>query len=136
MNISQLFACAVAAAPAEPAVGTVVATGLILVFSVLILLYGLIVLQGKIFTAIDNKKKGNNAKSSEVAAPASTKSAPVASAAHIESGISNEVIAAISAAISAMDGGKYTIRSLTRASGNTQRNAWGKAGVIAYTEPF
>ncbi|MEG0339584.1 MAG: OadG family transporter subunit, partial [Oscillospiraceae bacterium] len=112
------------------------ATGLILVFSVLILLYGLIVLQGKIFTAIDNKKKGSNTKNSEVTAPASTKSAPVTSAAHIESGIPNEVIAAITAAISAMDGGKYTIRSLTRASGNTQRNAWGKAGVIAYTEPF
>ncbi|MEG2833737.1 MAG: OadG family transporter subunit [Ruthenibacterium sp.] len=141
MELSQLFtvAGAIKMAEGEPAVGTVVATGLIIVFSVLILLYLLISLEGIIFRSIDNKKKGIVSTPKKEAAPVAKASAAVAKASTapiIEKGIPGEVIAAIAAAISAMEGGnnRYTIRSLTRAK--TGRSAWGVAGVSSYTEPF
>lgn len=128
----------------EPSVGVVVATGLILVFGVLVLLYLLISLEGIIFSAIDQKKRGTPAKKS---APAPKKEpapvpapAPVAKSAAkapaVQEGIPGEVIAAISAALACMEGGAgYTLRSVKRikASG---RSAWGQAGINAYTEPF
>ena len=123
MGISQFLTVAAntASGNPEPSVGVVVATGLILVFGVLVLLYLLITLEGIIFTSVDRKKKG---------APA-PKKAPV-----VEAGIPGEVVAAIAAAVACMDGGeRYTLRSVkrTRVSG---RSAWGQAGVVAYTEPF
>ncbi|MEG2672785.1 MAG: OadG family transporter subunit [Ruthenibacterium sp.] len=141
MDLSQLFtvAGAIKMAEGEPAVGTVVATGLIIVFSVLILLYLLISLEGIIFRSIDNKKKGIvSATPKKEAASVQKASAPIAKAAAapiVEKGIPGEVVAAIAAAISAMEGnGRYTIRTLTRAK--TGRSAWGSAGVSSYTDPF
>ena len=126
MGISQFLTVAAntASGNPEPSVGVVVATGLILVFGVLVLLYLLITLEGIIFTSVDRRKKGAPVKA---AAP----KAPV-----VEAGIPGEVVAAIAAAIACMDGGEhYTLRSVkrTRVSG---RSAWGQAGVVAYTEPF
>ena len=122
MGISQFLTVAAntASGNPEPSVGVVVATGLILVFGVLVLLYLLITLEGIIFTSVDRKKKG----------------APAPKAPVVEAGIPGEVVAAIAAAIACMDGGEhYTLRSVkrTRVSG---RSAWGQAGVVAYTEPF
>lgn len=128
----------------EPSVGVVVATGLILVFGVLVLLYLLISLEGIIFSAIDQKKRGTPAKKSVSApkkepAPAPAPASVVKSAAKapaVQEGIPGEVIAAISAALACMEGGTgYTLRSVKRmkASG---RSAWGQAGISAYTEPF
>ena len=130
MGISQFLTVAAntASGNPEPSVGVVVATGLILVFGVLVLLYLLITLEGIIFTSVDRKKKGAPAPKKE-AAPAPK--APV-----VEAGIPGEVVAAIAAAVACMDGGeRYTLRSVkrTRVSG---RSAWGQAGVVAYTEPF
>ena len=126
MGISQFLTVAAntASGNPEPSVGVVVATGLILVFGVLVLLYLLITLEGIIFTSVDRRKKGAPAPKKE-AAPAPVKA-----------GIPGEVVAAIAAAIACMDGGEhYTLRSVkrTRVSG---RSAWGQAGVVAYTEPF
>ena len=123
----------------EPAVGTVVITGISIVFGVLVLLYLLITLEGVIFTAIDNKKKGikpeKKAPVATVKPAQSAAPAPVAKAAVIEQGISGEIIAAISAAVAAMEGGsRYTIRSLSRVKQG--RSAWGGAGVASNTEPF
>lgn len=145
MGISNLLAVAattVSGKP-EPSVGVVVATGLILVFGVLILLYLLITLEGIIFSAVDQKKKGTPAQKKDppvkketapVPAPAVKKLAAKAPA--VEHGISGEVIAAISAAIACMDGGAgYTLRSVKRVKASG-RSAWGQAGVSAYTEPF
>lgn len=128
MGISQFLTVAAntASGNPEPSVGVVVATGLILVFGVLVLLYLLITLEGIIFTSVDRRKKGAPAPKKE-AAP----KAPV-----VEAGIPGEVVAAIAAAVACMDGGEhYTLRSVkrTRVSG---RSAWGQAGVVAYTEPF
>lgn len=126
----------------EPSVGVVVATGLILVFGVLVLLYLLISLEGVVFSAIDQKKKGTPVQKSAPApkkkpAPASSpvvKSAAKAPA--VQEGIPGEVIAAISAALACMEGGTgYTLRSVKRVKASG-RSAWGQAGINAYTEPF
>ena len=135
MGISQFLTVAAntASGNPEPSVGVVVATGLILVFGVLVLLYLLITLEGIIFTSVDRRKKGAPAPKKE-AAPAPVKAA-APKAPVVEAGIPGEVVAAI-AAIACMDGGEhYTLRSVkrTRVSG---RSAWGQAGVVAYTEPF
>ena len=134
MGISQFLTVAAntASGNPEPSVGVVVATGLILVFGVLVLLYLLITLEGIIFTSVDRRKKGAPAPKKDAApAPVTAPKAPV-----VEAGIPGEVVAAIAAAIACMDGGEhYTLRSVkrTRVSG---RSAWGQAGVVAYTEPF
>ena len=136
MGISQFLTVAAntASGNPEPSVGVVVATGLILVFGVLVLLYLLITLEGIIFTSVDRKKKGAPAPKKE-AAPAPVKAA-APKAPVVETGQARGVAAAIAAAIACMDGGEhYTLRSVkrTRVSG---RSAWGQAGVVAYTEPF
>ncbi|MEG0769122.1 MAG: OadG family transporter subunit [Ruthenibacterium sp.] len=136
MSISQ---CVIAAAAAvkEPSIGVVVATGLTIVFVVLILLYLLIVVEGLIFQSIDNKKNGvkpePKAKKADkpAAGTANVQTVPPA----VQKGIPGEVIAAISAALSCMmGGGKYTIRSVTRAKQG--RSAWSSAASASYTEPF
>ena len=137
MSISGCFALAAAQASTEPSIGVVVATGITIVFGVLLLLYFLISLEGVIFTKIDNKKKG--IKPAQKEAPKAdnsfAKARASAAPANVEKGIPAEVVAAISAAIAAMEGGTgYAIRSLTRAKKG--RSAWGGAGVSSYTEPF
>ena len=74
MGISQFLTVAAntASGNPEPSVGVVVATGLILVFGVLVLLYLLITLEGIIFTSVDRRKKGAPAPKKE-AAPAPVK---------------------------------------------------------------
>ena len=144
MGISKFLTVAAATVSGnpEPSVGVVVATGLILVFGVLVLLYLLITLEGIIFSAIDRKKKGTPAQKS---APAPKKEpapapAPVAKSAAkapaVQEGIPGEVIAAISAALACMEGGAgFTLRSVKRVKASG-RSAWGQAGINSYTEPF
>lgn len=132
MSISQ-FAVAAAAAATEPSIGVVVATGLVIVFSVLVLLYLLITVEGVIFKSIDSKKK--DAKPADKPA---TPPAPIARAQApapvVQKGIPGEVVAAITAAIACMEGGKFAIRSVSRAKAG--RGAWGNAASAGYTEPF
>lgn len=147
MGISKFLTVAAAAVSGnpEPSVGVVVATGLILVFGVLVLLYLLISLEGIVFSAIDQKKKGTPAQKSAPApkkkpAPAPAPAPVVKSAAAqkpaVQEGIPGEVIAAISAALACMEGGAgYTLRSVKRVKASG-RSAWGQAGINAYTEPF
>ena len=147
MGISKFFTVAATTVSGnpEPSVGVVVATGLILVFGVLVLLYLLITLEGIIFSAIDQKKKGTPAKKSAPAPAPKKESAPapvpaVKSAATkkpaVQEGIPSEVIAAISAALACMEGGAgYTLRSVKRVKASG-RSAWGQAGISAYTETF
>lgn len=137
----------------EPSIGTVVMTGVSLVFLILVALAVIITCQGKIFDTIaDNKKKKAEAeKAAKVAAMASAAPAPAAPAPapaapapaakaapaveeepEIEAGIPQEVIAAIVAALACMGGGKYKLRALRKA----ERSRWGTAGVISDTEPF
>lgn len=118
----------------DPSMMVVVVTGLVLVFAILVLLYALLTLEGKLFVNLDKKraeKKTEN--TAEINTPVNP--APVLPVApQIEAGIPPEVVAAIAAAVASIEGGKYTLRAV-----NTQqrgRGQWGLAGVISYTEPF
>lgn len=139
MGVSKfLVAATTVSGNPEPSVGIVVATGLIIVFGVLVLLYLIISLEGIVFSAIENRKKGAPAKSQEAApAPAAVKAAPApAKAPSVEAGIPAEVVAVIAAAVASMEsGGQYALRSVRRVK-TPGRSAWGQAGVNAYTEPF
>lgn len=130
----------------EPSIGTVVVTGVSLVFLILVALSIIITCQGKIFDfiAANKKKKAEAEKAAKMAemaaAPTPTPApAPVVEAAPveepapiIEEGIPQEVIAAIAAALMCMGGGKYKLRALRKA----ERSRWSTAGVVSDTEPF
>ena len=114
---------------------TVILTGLIVVFSVLILLTFLIWLFGKIVTAFTSgsKKKSKPAKVTEpAAAPQAAKTAPA------NGGISNEILAVIAAAVAGLsdeEGGKrYVVRGVKRSSSG--RPVWSTAGLLENTRPF
>ena len=118
----------------EPSILTVVVTGLVLVFCILILLYFIISMQGRIFQSIENKKQASNQKAKVSPVKASPAPAAPAPAPVVEAGISGEVVAAISAAVTAVAEGPVAVRSITRAGG--RKNGWGLAAVYSYTQPF
>lgn len=113
----------------------VILTGLVVVFVVLLLLIGII----KIYSAIVQKvlDTGNKKKTKEkiegdiVSSVPSITPTPV-----VQDGISEEVIAVISAAVATMYGSsaKPKIKSIKKSS--TGRSAWANAGVIENTRPF
>ncbi|MCI8496709.1 MAG: OadG family protein [Clostridiales bacterium] len=114
---------------------TVILTGLLVVFSVLILLTCLIWLFGKIVTAITggSKKKSEPVKATDspVASKAAVQSAPA------NSGISNEILAVIAAAVASLSdetGRQYAVRGVKRASSG--RPVWSAAGLLENTRPF
>ncbi len=120
-----------AAAKAEPTVGVVVLTGVVLVFFILVLIMFLIQAQGKLFQAIEQKKskKQTNAK----ADPAPIKqSAPI-----VQEGISPEVVAVIGAAVAAM-APNYKIQKIepAKSTSKAQKSQWAQAGVMENTTPF
>lgn len=63
MSLYMLAASKLSEVTDHSDIGVVVATGLILVFAVLILLYLIITLEGIIFSSLDKKKKGQPPKS-------------------------------------------------------------------------
>ena len=102
-------------------------TGMVVVFAALIFLTFCIWLS---FT----KPKQPAAPKTEAkpAAPAPKAPAPVANA---TAGIPGEVVAAISAAVASMMGGKpFAVRSIKRKK--QTRPAWGAAGIVENTRPF
>jgi Na+-transporting methylmalonyl-CoA/oxaloacetate decarboxylase gamma subunit len=132
-------------------VWTVVLSGILIVFAVLVILITVVWIYGKIFTAINNRKsrKGdgsaeggnssavtsgstNNGNSNANAIAASETGNVVSQA---QTGIPGSVIAAISAAVAAFTGGKGVVTGITRkkATSNTRRRAteWGRAGTVA-----
>ena len=109
----------------------VMLTGIVLVFAILVLLMFIITIEGKIFDRMNDKKKGQSAKTAKPAAPQAPAASNAAPAPAVEKGISAEIVAVIAAAISAMSGGKYTLRAVRRASNN-----WGRAGTDDVTAPF
>ena len=129
-------------------VTAVVLTGISVVFAGLIILIVLVMLYGKIFESI-NKSKAAKAEAEKAAKAANEKKAepapkPVpkaAPAANIESGIEEETVAVIMAAISAYgaaSGKKLRVAGIKRA-GSSQGgsvNAWSQAGRAELTRPF
>ncbi len=132
MNISRLLTASLSL-QAEPEVGTVVFTGITIVFFVLLLLFVVITIQGVIFKNMEKTKKSISTE--QPLQPMVENNANIAKAPVIEAGISSEVIAAITAAVTCFEGaGNFTIKSVKRAK--QSQNAWGNAAAISYTQPF
>lgn len=111
---------------------TVILTGLIVVFAVLILLTFLIWLFGKIVSSFtnDSKKKAEPAKTSE-------KPVTVVKSGTVSGGISNEILAVIAAAVASLseeEGKRYVVRGVKRVSSG--RPVWSTAGLLENTRPF
>lgn len=119
----------------------VVLTGFVVVFAMLILLIFII----KIYSAIvqkaqsagSNSKKGKKKKDEKPAEKPAAAPAPVVTASAATDGISDEVVAVISAAVATMYGSseKARIKSIKKSS-DGGRSAWAKAGVLDNTRPF
>lgn len=120
-------------------------TGLAVVFLGLLILIVYLLLSGKVFVAIGNR--GKSAKKSE-AKPAASAPAPKPAAkatvpkAAPSAPVEDEdeiaaVIAAVIAAMSAVDGKNYAVRSVkpVRRAGSC-RSAWAQAGMSDVTAPF
>lgn len=115
--------------------GSVVLTGLVVVFIALILLVLFVSLFGKVFTAAEKSKKN---KLPEKTSPAPTISAQVVP--EVEDGISDEVVAVITAAVSALNensnGITYSVKAIKKAGNSNSRMAWSNAGIMENSRPF
>lgn len=114
----------------------VVVTGLVVVFLGLVLLILFVWLMGKIFGQInkakENKKKAAAPASEKTEAKAAAPDAPV-----VEDGISDEVVAVITAAVAAVMGTGCTVKSVKKAAAKTlRRTAWGAQGISESTRAF
>ena len=112
---------------------TILVTGLIVVFLVLIVLTAIIKGYGTAIFNIANKEE----KTREEPVVAARTAAPVTQAVlHVEAGIPGEVVAAIAAAVYSLDGmSGSAIHSIRRAR-KASRSAWGMAGIMENTRPF
>lgn len=120
-------------------VAAVVVTGLTVVFACLIILVLFLYLMGAVF----NKTKKSKAQSGSDSAVKNTPAAKVeltkiSDAAVLPvNGISEEIVAAISAAIAMIgesSGKKLLIKSISKSG--ARRNSWAQAGRIDNTRPF
>ena len=118
--------------------GMTVLTGLVVVFSVLVLLTFIFWLFGKVMSGASGRKAPAAPTVKEQPAPRAVKpAAPVPAAPpSVEPGISEEVVAVIAAAVAAMsgDGKTYALRSVRVARGS--RPVWAAAGLAENTRPF
>ena len=115
----------------------VILTGFVVVFSVLLLLIGIIKLYSAIVSKLqsggESRKKKDAAQKKKVVSVSRTVAAPEPQA---EDGIPEEVVAVIAAAVMSLYAGasKPRIKSIKKAGGS--RSAWANAGVIDNTRPF
>lgn len=118
-------------------VGSVVLSGLAIVFLGLILLIFFVWLLDKVFKAVNGERKKKEAP----AAKEAPKPAPVQQSKPVpavEDGIGDEVVAVIAAAVAAMgaeSGRNFRLNSIKRSSGS-RRGAWGNAGAAENTRVF
>lgn len=124
---------------------TVIVAGLGIVLSTLALLIVVFYAFGKIMDESQKaakKKAAKKLKNDMTADLLKVESAPVKSVApapqpKVEAGINEEVVAAISAAVYAMEGSGATIRTIARKqSPIKERNPWAQAAIIDNTRPF
>lgn len=118
---------------------TVILTGFVVVFAVLILLILIIAGYGKIVSTAQNKAKAKKEAKAAEAAKATEKStpapAPVQKVAP-SNGLTDEIVAVIAAAVDSTYGvGNAKIKSIKK-SPSSGRPAWGQAGVMNNTRPF
>ncbi|MFZ2539422.1 MAG: OadG family transporter subunit [Oscillospiraceae bacterium] len=119
----------------------VVIVGLVVVFAVLLILVVLCELMGNTFKNIDKNKKAKlDAKTNETKEDKATSNSVIKAVANatpvVESGITDDVVAAISAAIACImgSGNKFAVKSINRVKGS--RPAWNMAGIAENTRPF
>lgn len=120
----------------------VILTGFVVVFSVLIILILIIKLYSTIVQKAQQsgkKKKEKIAVKEDVSSVATPKAAPVSTASpdvSVQDGVTEEVVAVISAAVATMYGssGKARIKSIKKL--DTGRCAWANAGILDNTRPF
>ena len=124
---------------------TLVSTSIVLVFSLLVVLCLIIMLEGRFF----DRASGKAAEPAPAAAPA-PKAAPAAPAAPApaakapaapvpaDGAVPGEVVAAIAAAVSVLLGEGAVVRGIRRvpASAASRRGAWGDAAARELTTPF
>lgn len=112
---------------------TILLTGLVVVFAVLIFLILIINIYGNIIYKVTQKRHKAKEEATLAAAPAP---APEPAPIEVEEGIPGEVVAAISAAVYMTYGASTpAIRSVKRAAVNP-RSLWGEAGRLENTRPF
>ena len=122
--------------------GKVILTGFVVVFAVLLLLIMIIKLYSTIVQKAQQsgKKKKEKLKIEETKTSAPTPVvAPVSatpSAPSVQDGVTDEVVAVISAAVATIYGssGKAKIKSIKKS--NSGRSAWANAGILDNTRPF
>ena len=121
-----------------PETWATVLTGFVVVFLALILLVIIFWAFGKV---MDNLTKNSKpaAPAADLAPPVRTVPAPKKAVEFAADGVSDDVIAAITGAISAIlaeegDGKTYVVRSVKRV--RKSRGAWGRAGMEENTRPF
>lgn len=112
--------------------GMTVLIGIVVVFSVLLILTFVFWLFGKVAGAGANKPA--EAKPVAKAAPA----APAAPAPVVEDGIPEEVVAVIAAAVAAMSDGntRFAVRRISASRPSGMRPVWAAAGIAENTRPF
>ncbi len=115
---------------------SVVITGLLVVFCILIILTLIILGYGTLVYRIQNRKK--NSPPQNPANKPKAKEVPVVQETLVqEEGVSGEIIAVIAAAVAMMGertGSAYSIKSVRRSSGS--RPVWSTAGLLENTRPF
>lgn len=116
--------------------GSVILSGLTIVFVVLILLTLIVDVLGKVLGGVGKKADGGGKQEPE----ALVQEAPEQAAPVVEEGIPNETVAVISAAVTAALGGNCAVRGIQHAPahhhGRGRRTAWGMAGMQQNTSPF
>lgn len=113
---------------------TVLLTGLVVVFAMLIFLTIVIKIYGSVIYNTTKKRMESN--KPKVEAAPTPAPAPVPAPIEVEEGISGEVVAAIAAAVYMTYGVSASrIRSVKRAAANP-RSLWGEAGRLENTRPF
>jgi sodium pump decarboxylase gamma subunit len=118
---------------------TILVTGLVVVFCLLLLLTFVIKGYSTVVYRVQQKKSSPPVKATPAPVPVAKAAAPVASAGaqKVEAGIPGEVIAAIAAAVSVLgeqNGSVYAIKSVKRAL--AARPVWASAGLMENTRPF
>lgn len=116
---------------------TVLITGLVVVFAVLVLLIAIIKIYSSIVYACETKakeKKERKSKNDDDDTPKGTGAGGGTSATGNTGGISGDVLACIAAAVEFIYGaGSVKIKNIRKAP---VRSAWSSAGVVANTRPF
>ena len=117
---------------------TTLLTGFVVVFAVLILLIVIIAIYGKIVYSAQNKTAKKRKEKQEAVNKAATEVKPSVTPAKTTtvSGISDEIVAVIAAAVDSTYGvGNARITGIKK-SVSAGRPAWGQAGVLDNTRPF